>query len=65
MLSYNAISGKSIENPMNRLHVKIVTTTKQKLKGSFRPTFNPKTAEGVSLTLPPEVFRKMYLLKRG
>ena len=56
MLSYSAISGKSMENPMNRLHVKIVTTTKQKLKGSFRPTFNPKTAGGVNLTLPPEVF---------
>ena len=24
---------------MNRVHVKILTTKKQKLKGSFRPTF--------------------------
>ena len=33
-----AISGKLIENPINRVHEKIVTTKKQYLKGSFRLT---------------------------
>ena len=28
-----------IENPMNKVNVKIVTTRKQYLKWSFRPTF--------------------------
>ena len=38
MLNYNVIPGKSIENRINRVHVKIVTTKKQTLNGSFRPT---------------------------
>ena len=38
-LRKNAIFGKSIENPMNKLDVETVTTRKQYLKWSFIPTF--------------------------
>ena len=31
-----------IENPVNKVNVKIVTTRKQYLKWSFRPTLNEK-----------------------
>ena len=37
-LRNNAIFAKSIENPMNKVYVKIVTARKQYLKGLFRPT---------------------------
>ena len=37
-LRNNVIFGKSIENPMNKVDVKIVTARKQYLKGLFRPT---------------------------
>ena len=38
-LRNNAIFGKSIENPMNKVEVKIVTTRKRYLKLSFIPSF--------------------------
>ena len=38
-LRNNSIFGKSIENPVNKVDVKIVTTRKQYLKWSSRPTF--------------------------
>ena len=39
-LRNNVISRNSIENSMNKVDVKIVTTRKQYLKWLFRPTFN-------------------------
>ena len=39
-LRNNVIFGKLIENPMHQANVKIVTTRKQYLKLSFRPTFH-------------------------
>ena len=38
-LRNNAVFGKSIENSMNKVDVKIVTTRRQWLEWSFRPTF--------------------------
>ena len=38
-LRNNAIFGKSIENPMNKVEIKIVTTRKRCLKLSFIPSF--------------------------
>ena len=38
-LRNNAIFGKSMENPMNKVGIKIKTTRKQYLKWSFIPTF--------------------------
>lgn len=42
MLKNNAIFGKLIEILMNKVDVRIVTTTKQYLKWAFRPTFKKK-----------------------
>ena len=41
-LRNNAIFGKSIENPMKKFDITIVTTKKQYLKWSFRPPFKRK-----------------------
>ena len=38
-LRNNALFGRLIENPMNKIDLKIVITRKQYLKWSFRPTF--------------------------
>ena len=38
-LKNNTLFGKSIENPMNNIDVKILITSKQYLKWSFRRTF--------------------------
>ena len=38
-LRNNAIFGKSTETPLNKVDAKFVTTRKQYLKWSFRPTF--------------------------
>ena len=35
----NAVFAKSIENPMSKVDVKVVTTREQYLKWSFRPTY--------------------------
>ena len=51
-------------------NIEIESTSSEKLLDitiDSKLNFNPKTAEGVNLTLPPlplVVFRKMYLLKR-
>ena len=48
-LKINAIFGKSIENPVNNVDVKILTTIEQYLKWSFIWTFKreKKTCHGV------------------
>ena len=38
-LQNNAIFGRSLENPVNKVDVKTVNTRKQYLKGIFRPAF--------------------------
>ena len=53
-----AISGKLIENPINRAHVKIVTTTKQYLNGSFRLTLKrAKQLRNGAIAIEIEKFR--------
>ena len=56
-LKNNTLFDKSIENPMKNIDVKILITSKQYLKWSFRPTFK---RENNFLMEEPLSKRKMY-----
>ena len=60
-LRNNAIFGKSIENLMNKIDVKIVTTRKQYLKWSFRSTLKRKQLfHNGAITIEKEKYRIIF-----
>ena len=61
-LRNSAIFGKSIENPMNKIGLNIMTTRKQCSKWSFRPSFKrERQFRNGAMAIEKEKYRIIYI----